>query len=249
MKNISGAKIFCTALTALMFSLILIPAASAAIGVKEGDWTKYRFEVEMPEEMPDTMGFEELEETEWIKIEVESVSDTSVTLKMTTHYKDKPEDTETMSGTEVTGLLLEADLGEGDEVLAPIFGAETPVDIAGSKQRTYAGASREVNYVEISQEEMGMSIDLEVYWDKATGILCEMAMSMSGELEGETVDMSYSIKMTDTNLWEGGLLSGQGPWILVAVIIIIVAVVAGAAVVLLRRRKAPLPEVAPTPTE
>jgi len=246
MKNISGAKIFCTALTALMFSLILIPAGSAAIGVKEGDWAKYRIEVEIPEEFADLEGYEELEIMEWAKVEVQSVSGTSVTLNTTIHYKNGTEDTDTQPGT---GFIIDTDLSEGDEVQAPMFGAETPVDIAGSKQRTYAGASREVNYVDFSQEEMGMSIDLEAYWDKATGILCEMAMSMSGESLGQTVDMSLSIKMTETNLWEGGLLSGQGLWIPVAVIIIIAAVVAGAAVVLLRRRKAPLPDVAPTPTE
>lgn len=247
MKNIFGAKIFCTALTALMFFLILIPAGSAAIGVKEGDWAKYLIEVEIPEEFADLEGFEEFEVMEWTKVEVQSVSGTSVTLKTTVHYRNGTEDTDTMNGT---GFIVDTDLSEGDDVLTPIpFGDETPLDIAGLKQRTYAGASREVYYVDFDQEEMGMSIDFETYWDKATGILCEVAMSMSGELLEETVDISLSIKIIETNLWGAGLLSEQGLLILVAVIIIIVAVVSVAAVVLLKRRKAPFHEVAPTPTE
>lgn len=246
MKYTYGTNIICTALAALMILLMLIPAGSAAIEVEEGDWAKYRIELEIPEEIAELIGYEEFEIMEWVKVEVQSVSDTSVTLKTTIHYKNGTEDTDTLPGT---GYIIDTDLAEGDEVSAPMFGPETPVNITGSKQQTYAGASREVYYVDFEQEEMGVSMDLEAYWDKATGILCETAMSMSGELLGETIDISISIKMTETNLWEAGLLSGQGFLILVVVAIAAV-VVTGSAILLLRRRKAaPLPDVVPTPTD
>jgi len=246
MKYICATKIMCITLAALVLFLTLIPAGSAAIEVKEGDWAKYRIELEIPEELAGLIGYEEFEIMEWFKIEVQSVSDTSVTLKATTRYKNGTEDTDTMPGT---GFIIDTDLGEDGEVLAPMFGPETPVNITGSKQRTYAGASREVYYVDFAQEEMSMSMDFEACWDKATGILCEMSMSMSGEFLGQTIDMSMSIEMTETNLWEAGLLSGQGLLMPIVAIIIIAAVVVGSAFLLLRRRKALPPEVAPTPTE
>lgn len=248
MKNISEAKILCIALATLMFSLILISAGSAAIGVEKGDWAKYRITAEVPQGITGMTGYEQFERLDWVKVEVESVSGTSVTLKMTIHYKDGTEDTQT--GAPGTGFIIDTDLGKGDAVTTPIFGStETTMYITGSKQRAYAGASREVNYVDFDFEQMGSNIDLKAYWDKETGILCEMAMSMSGELMGQTVNLSISIKMTETNLWEAGLLSGQELWILIVIIIIVVVVVAVSAVLLLRRRKTPLPEVAPAPTE
>lgn len=247
MKYSSETKIFCIALSALVFSLILVPVGYAAIGVKEGDWAKYRIEAEVPEEMAGMEGYEMFEQLDWVKLEVQSVSGTSVTSNMTLHFKNGTEDTETTPGT---GFIIDTDLGEGDTVTNPLFGSGTPMEIAGSKQQTYAGASREVNYVDFDLEQEGISYECEACWDKATGMLCEMVMSISGEIMGQTVDMSVSIEMIETNLWAAELLSGQWLWIFIVVVIIVAGVVVGSAVLLLRRRKAPLPpEVAPASTE
>jgi hypothetical protein len=182
---------------------------------------------------------------EWVKVEVASISDTSITLKTTTHFENGTELTDTIPGT---GFIVDTDLAEGDDVSTPIFGSEMPAKIGGSRVQTYAGASREVYYVDLEQEEMGLSMDLEACWDKATGILCEMEMSMSGDLLGQAIGMSMSIRMTETNMWEAGLFSGQELLILVVVAIVVVAV-AGSAILLLRRRKTPFPEVVSTPVE
>lgn len=232
MRNLPfGSKVFI--LIALVLLISTAPAY-AAIGVKEGDWAKYQIEADIPEEIP---GYEEF--GEWIKLEVESISDTSVTLKATMHYKNGTEHEE--SGIEATGFIIEADLGEGDPVLAPMWGM--PLYINGSKRQTYAGASREVNYVDIDLEEMGMTMDFEAYWDKATGILCEMLMSMSGELLGETVEMSMSFKMTETNLWAPSVWMQWWFWLIIVVIIIAIV----GAVVLLRRKPAPPEVTTPAP--
>jgi hypothetical protein len=238
MKNISGDRIFCVVLTVLMLSVIFISAGSAGIRVKEGDWAKYLIIADVPEEMAG--GYEEYVGLDWIKVEVESVSDTSVTVKTTIHYTNGIEETETMPGT---GFVIDTALSEGDEVTSPMFTTGTPLPITGTKQRTYAGTSRQVFYVEFDMEQMGMSMDVEACWDKATGILCEMAMSMSGAIMEQTIDMSVSYKLTETNLWTGGLLSGQESLILVLGIIGVVGAVAGLAILLMLRRRAPIPEI------
>jgi hypothetical protein len=228
---------------ALILSM-LISAGFAAIEVKEGDWAKYQVELEVPEELKELTGYEEFEALEWVKVEVQSVSDTSVSLKMISHYENGTEDTETMSGA---GFIIDTDLTEGDEVSAPMFGSDTRVNITGVNQQTFAGASREVYYVDFEQEEMGLSMDLEACWDKETGVLCETAVMMSGDFLGQTIDMSLSVTMTETNLWAAGLFSGQEGLILA--VVGIVAVVVVSAILLWRRRKvAPLPDVVPTPT-
>ena len=248
MKNNSRHIVFCTALAALVVSMMLVPVSFAAIGVEEGDWAKYRIEAEIPEELEEQMG--ELEEIEWMKVEVVSVSDTTVTTEDTTHYKDGTKETETTEDAMELGFIIEADLGEGDEVKALFFAAVMTLYINGTVSRTYAGASREVNYVEITREGYPMTFmtsTMKAYWDKATGVMCENSMSMSGEYEGETVEMSILSKMTETNMWEAEPLWMQSWfWVVIAGIVILGA---GATVVLLRRRRAPLPEVAPTPTE
>lgn len=234
MRNLPfGSKVFI--LIALVLLIFTVPAY-AAIGVKEGDWAKYQIEADISEEIP---GYEEIEELEGVKLEVESVSDTSVTLKAIMRYKNGTEHEE--SGIEATGFIIEADLGEGDPVLAPMWGISLYIN--GSKRQTYAGASREVNYVDIDLEEMGMTMDFEAYWDKATGVLCEMSMSMSGELLGETVEMSMSFKMTETNLWA---LSIWMQWWFWLIIVVIIAAIVGA-VVLLRRKPAPPEVTTPAP--
>ena len=230
-----GSKAFI--LIALVLLIFTVPAY-AAIGVKKGDWAKYRIEADIPEE---TTGYEEFEELEWVKVEVESISGTLVTLKATIHYKNGTEHEETMSGTEATGFIIEADLGEGDPVAAPMFGMSLYIN--GSKRQTYAGASREVNYVDIDLEEMGMTMDFEAYWDKATGILCEMLMSMSGELLGQTLEMSMSFQMTETNLWTPSIWMQW--WFWLSIVVIIIAIVG--AVVLLRRKPTPPEITTPAP--
>ena len=239
MNDISGAEIFCMALAALMFSLILIPSGSVAIGVEEGDWAKYEFEVEISEEMYDWVSrdvMEETEELEWLKVVVESVSDTTVTLEGTMHFKNGTEKTETIEDGIESGFIIEADLGEGDEVTAPFFDAEMTGYINGTVSRTYAGASREVNYVVITVTEHNATETRKAYWDKATGFICEMSVSLSGEHEGETVEMSISYKMTETNLWAATPLWMQ--WWFWAIVIAGIAVLAGG-VYLLKKGKPP----------
>jgi len=251
MKNNFIDAVSFTALAALIVFTMLVPVGFAALGVEEGDWAKYRIEAEIPEELEEEMG--DVQEIEWAKFEVQSISGATVTLEGTVHYKNGTEETETMDGTEM-GLIIEADLTEGDQVISPIFfGAGVPTYINGTVSKKYAGANREVNYVNIEMEQYGTSIDLKAYWDKAKGVLCEMSMSMSGVILGQTLEVSMSIKMTETNMWEAGADAGAGSfitqWWFWAIIAGIVIVGAGSAVVLLRRRKAPLPEAAPTPTE
>jgi len=239
MKDISVARIFCVVMATLLFSLMLIPAGSAAIGVKAGDWIKYDYTVTgWPAGTP---------YAEWLKIEFLSVEGTTATVRVTMRMSN---------GTELSDTMP-VDLAAGGGVFGGLYGFVIPVNskvgdpidlggygytiatitIDGEKTRSYAGASRTVVYSSFSL----YGSELTYYWDKETGVMVEASTTGYG--------ITGTAKATETNMWEAGPLSGQGLWILVIVIIIVVVVVGGSAVLLLRRRKAPLPEVTPTPTE
>jgi ABC-type multidrug transport system permease subunit len=65
--------------------------------------------------------------------------------------------------------------------------------------------------------ELVINSSIESYWDKETGVLCELGMSISGEILGESLSMSLAFLLTNTNVWTAptGLLGIEWPiWII-----------------------------------
>jgi hypothetical protein len=234
MKNNSRNIVFFIVLAELGVVMMLVPVGFAAIGIKEGDWGKYKIEV-IPEEMEKYL--ETIEEIEWIKIEAKSISDTTITAEQTTHFKNGTEKTETIGDALASGFIIEADLGEGDEVTAEFSGPGTTKKIIGTISRIYAGASRKVNYVEFKVAQYNTTSTMKVYWDKKTGIICEISTSFS-EFMGQPVEMPLLYKITDTNLWAVSIWMQWWFWV---IIVIIVIVAAGSVALLLRRLSLSLP--------
>ena len=99
--------------------------------------------------------------------------------------------------------------------------------INGTEAREYTEIMRDVNYVRLSMDEMGISSSIESYWDQATGVLCELGMSISGEILGESLSMSLTFLLTDTNVWTSpsGLLGVEWPIWIVAIVTILIGIV------------------------
>jgi hypothetical protein len=227
-KNNSRNSVFFIALAGLVVFMILIPVGFAAIGVKEGDWGKYKIEV-IPKEMEKY--FEAIEEIEWTKVEAKSISDTAVTAEQTIHFKNGTEETKTIGDALAAGFIIEANLGKGDEVTAEFSGPGTKKKINGTVSRIYAGVSRKVNYIEFTVGQYNMSSTMKVYWDKETGIICEISTSFSEFME-QPVEMPLLYKMMDTNLWAEPIWT---QWLFWVIIVVIIIVVVGLAVLLLRK--------------
>jgi hypothetical protein len=111
----------------------------------------------------------------------------------------------------------------GDKIGSSIFA----LTIEGVDTRSYAGASRTVLYATYWTAKY--------YWDQRTGILVE-----------ET-DIASSLKLTETNIWGGGIFDASASLFWVLVIVIIVAVAAVILIVLLSLRKKRLPHKVATP--
>ena len=220
----------------LVFLLIVfqIPAAFGAVGVQAGDWVRYSINVTLPED-DDTNEFSELADIEWIEGRVENVSDDLVTGKFILHYTNGTEVEEAFSdviGESELPFFTEPNLQTGDTV--PLLIIDEEMMINGTEPREYAGATRDVNYVRLSMDEMGINSSIESYWDQATGVLCQLRMSISGEILGESLSMSIQFLIIETNVWTApsGLLGVKWPiWI-----IAFEAIAVGTVGVLLLRR-------------
>jgi len=155
-------------------------------------------------------------------------------------------------------LLIAANLKEGDNISQQ---AGSNIKINGTVTRTYCGASRSVNFVNITVSHGGTTGTTIMYWDKATGVMVEFYMSSSQTTPtapappvtptAQNITMSY--KATETNMWSsGGILSDifnpASPnfiYIIIGIAVLVVIIVLS--VFIVRRRK-PTPTVTPTPT-
>ena len=77
---------------------------------------------------------------------------------------------------------------------------ETPMR-DGTVLRSYAGVSRNVNYIDRSVTMPEMNLTDVRYWDKPTGILCEMVSETSTVTDGYVTTSSTVLKMIETNGW------------------------------------------------
>jgi len=250
---------------ALLTTVIPILATDYTVGVKVGDWLKYgEINISWTGTGTEPSSITEAKKIDWIKIEVKSVSGTNVTIETTGQYKNGTTTSSLNSTVNVaTGgymaLLIAANLEEGNNI-SQQFGSN--IKINGTVTRTYCGASRSVNFVNITVsygETTGTTI---MYWDKATGVMVEFYVFSSQTtptvpttppVTPTVQNITISYKATETNMWSsGGILSDifnpTSPnfiYIIIGIAALVIVIVLG--VFIVRRRK-PTPTVTPMPT-
>lgn len=165
-----------------------------------------------------------------VTISISSVSGTIVEYTLTHEYVHYSPITQSFRGDVSDGRALPyivlANLHEGDTIYDdPIFSPK----VKGIATRSYAGSSRTVVYATWLGDTY--------YWDQQTGILVEQTTGL------------IPMKLTETNIWGGGIFGTSNPFLWVVVLVIIVVVVALALVVLSSlRRKKPLAETVTPPS-
>lgn len=194
---------------ALLLCFALMANASAlscsSFGVKSGDWIKYDFQESF------SLG------TRWQKVEVLSVTGTTVTIRETVHMSNGIEITQTETIDVASGddfpmalfslrvYIIPADLKIGDSIYLGEFGNRT---IIGDTTRACAGIDRRVIYSNFSQ----YGSQYTFYWDKRTGVLMEATMVFG---------LAYkTMWVTETNMW-----GEEFSWWVWAIIIITVVCV------------------------
>jgi hypothetical protein len=206
-------------LVVLMFSAIMV-SAQPTVGVEVGDWAGYgdmsfEYATNIPgeEDPPEELNMS------WTDVEVLDVSGSNVTCRSTNIYVNGTERIDIMCGDVETGEgnlsigIIPSNLGAGDEIPANLtWFTEEPMKLTinGTVTRSYAGANREVNYVNITSPIVYGNVTLGTQkmffcWDKETGVICEegfsYAASYTVNMTQYYMNMSMLWRMTTTNMW------------------------------------------------
>jgi hypothetical protein len=112
-------------------------------------------------------------------------------------------------------FVLAKDLSPGD----PITPGNT-VSFLSSSDRTYAGTSRTVNYATF----VNATHTLRCYYDRETGVLCEMQMVIPSG--------TGSITLKETNLWLNVVLV-----VVIVAVVSVIAIVVVAVIIVIRKRR------------
>ena len=145
---------------------------------------------------------------------------------------------------DVAGFIL------GSDALSKLASGQPPSSVPGTVSQESKGTKAgtfDCYKVSASQSTPYGTINLNMWYERETGILVAMSADMDVTYQGQTFHISAGAELTSTNAAQAtgglpGLGGGMMMWIIIAVVIVVVVVVALLA--LTRRRR---PAVAPAP--
>lgn len=229
-----------------LISIMLAPLTNATtydVGISTGQWIKYGNVKGSGTSLPS-----DINDTDYMKIEITEVSGKNITLHLSGKYKNganAPESgaklnietgwTNQSSASTGNFYVIAANLQENDTLPGQYMGLAMKIN--KTETRTYLGASRTVNIVNFtwSMEETFEYSFIQIY-DKASGILLELTISaVIPMLPSSNIYMSFSA--TESNiLGTGATQTVDNNMIYIAIAVIIIVVVA---IVALKMRKKP----------
>jgi hypothetical protein len=213
-------------LMVLMFSLRL-GQSTTIVGVKVGDWVKYS----VTSMGAQTIWGDFYDKALWIKVEVQNVSATNLTLVETRHLQDGTDRTITtswdLSGPDPWPInvnpphIMPANSGPGDVVeqcdiwqITDGKWVNVELTLNYSDLRDYGGVTREVTVLEFSHclqyYEFIANFSHKIFWDKETGFMLE-TIDQRTFLGYEESPDTVRLNIADTNMWD--FKTGQFfPW-------------------------------------
>ena len=220
MKKVS---IVLTSISAVLLLMIALSNASSAgtPGVSAGNIFTYGnvnfdWSSNDPSASPPSQ-WESFNGTAYFKITVQSVVGTNVSISGLIHYSNGTEDTgtgwvDTDTGEgNMTLFLISANLNVNDTVYTS--GDYSTYTINETVPITYPGGNRPANHVNVTMAEsiegFNVSLSMNLYWDKATGVLAQMSIVSNTTLT-YTTNYAISMQLTESNVWtipEFGMLT------------------------------------------
>ena len=217
MKKILPAML----LSVFLLSAMIVPILSQdefTVGVSVGDWFLYEgtiVEYEADEGVPFPPSIyvtflEKINESDWERLTVTDVFQTTITYESVTHYKDGTEETQTFNEDitswplvgPITVMAIGANLTVGDEALPPLMLLDWPaLTIKETIDMEYEDMTRETNYCEWNTTEAGVNT-FQLYFDKATGILVKYMNNItSGVVQEGNVTWESVYELVDSSVW------------------------------------------------
>lgn len=206
MSHSKLAAVLMLVYVALICLIIPVKATEYNVGVSVGQWVKYENIL-----ATGPQALQELNETQWIQINVVEVSGKNITLHMVGEFKNgtaTPEkwikcNVETgWTNTSILGaplipLVAAAGLQSGDTLPFP----SASLKINKTETRDYGGLITRVNILNLTvTDDSGNHHDFVFGWDKPSGILLELTVEIR-TLEPQTYS-KMAISMTNTNIPE-----------------------------------------------
>jgi len=148
----------------------------------------------------------DLNGTAWFTGTIVSVEGTNVTANLLAHYNNGTEATESgwqdvdTGDGNMTLFLISANLNAGD----PIYSNDTYSSwtINETIPETYPGGSRDTNHFNTTMEESvegyNIYVSMDLYWDRATGVLTKLSIT-DNETITYTTDYSISFELTGSS--------------------------------------------------
>lgn len=247
----------------IVFLVFTAPVMGAYnVGVKAGDWVQYGHIVATwSGSGQGTSTIPGLNQTQYLKGTVQSVSGTNVTIKADQHFVNNTDKNQIATGNITSGagnltfLLIPSGLNQGDTIPVNLGTSQNilTIKINDTTTRTYAGVSRTVDEFNSTYSQsnsyISVSYAFHMYWDQATGFLVEVSLiyttggSYCGSSCGTAKD-SFSATQASF-LGSGDLLGGSSNLLLyVGIVVIVVAAIGGGIYFLVIKK----PATASTPT-
>lgn len=205
-------KVLILAITLLTFFMEVYAASYIVYPFESGSWVKYEVDAwSTATETPPLVI--EANNIQSDMFTVDSASNIVVTVNRTTKFKVNETEIKrvyninvvTGSGIEIP-IIIASNLKVGDYVFYPTQTSIPPM-INRTIVEPFLGKNREINYAFWSDTDLfGETGTIsQFFWDKETGILCEV-QTLTSELEtgGVKVDTFWKMKIIDKskNLWE-----------------------------------------------
>jgi hypothetical protein len=198
------------------------------MGVSRGDWIKYgKFSASWNGTGTEPSYYTRMKDSDWFKIEITGISGDAVTMLLSGVFKNGTNmpglpGTTTIDlvtgqgntpyvgiGKKHVGMLMPANLSEGDVVHQQCGGVFSTFAINGTTQGTYCGENRTLNFLDIANANSNSSATMKVYWDKTTGMLVEMNMTIS-TITPVAQRIESTMKATETDMWGSNLTEPTG---------------------------------------
>lgn len=207
LKNIQGftCRVFLTlfAILPLASSLCIHVYAQRAVGVQVGDWAEYTVTGAFQGNFTDPF-----ENVASMRVTVVNIVDTNVTVEAHMYFENGSDtvelgwiDVDTGNGTH-QGWLIAANLNEGDRIYSSNQTMFSELTINETITREYLGSTVEVNHFIINVTTppnpfYNMSLLMDWYWYRDSGIVAEMRMYTLMEGMGNTTMVDVNVNVFD----------------------------------------------------
>jgi hypothetical protein len=203
-------------ITASFFLLLLTTVLVSAVvvrlpGVQAADWFLYNVGVYFSSNDPNATipyGFSELNQTQWIRLDVTKLNYTIVYYEETMHFKNASEDaynnTVDVAGGYSSGPFVAANLNAGDALYPSGYYSNWIIN--DTVTTMYLSGPRQTNRVNITQilnNSTGVLVSQSQNqsYDRETGAPVQMAMGQFNQTGSYTTEFSVQVAIIGTNRW------------------------------------------------